>query len=94
MALAATHFETRGDDQERQALEWLEQAGVPAVSASGWSARSFAETYVPVNDKHGGITWRGRQPRSFPAARPHEDSVYLVWDAEIPQTLRLALEDL
>lgn len=94
MALAATHFETRGDEQERQALEWLEQAGVPAVSASDAFPRSFAETYVPVNDKHGGITWRGRQPRSFPAARPHEDSVYLVWDAEIPQTLRLALEDL
>ena len=94
MALAAAHFETRGDEYERRALEWLEEVGAPAISASDKEVRSFAETYVPVNDKHGGIVSRARQPRSFPAARPYRDSVYLLWHAEIPQALRGALEQL
>src|ERR1035438_1141266 len=34
MAMAAVHFETRGDDSERAALEWLEREPVPAICAS------------------------------------------------------------
>ena len=69
MAMAAAHFETRGGQDEREALEWLERAGSPAVSAGNDQPRSFVETYVPVNDKldkQSGAALRARQPRSFP----------------------------
>jgi len=97
MAMAAAYFKTRGDELEREALEWLERAGAPAVSASEDRPRSFVETYVPVNDKldHGsGFALRARQPRSFPTTRPDRDFVYLIWDSDVPQHLRGALENL
>ncbi len=97
MAMAAAHFETRGNELERQALEWMERAGSPAVSASDHQPRSFVETYVPVNDKldkQSGAALRARQPRSFAATRPERDSVYLIWSSAIPQHLQGALERL
>lgn len=90
MAMVATYFETRGDSREREALEWLEQAGDPAVRASDDEPRSFVETYVPVNDK----PLRGRQPRSFPTTRPDHDCVYLIWNSQVPYELRGALAQL
>ncbi|MGH9351421.1 MAG: type I-G CRISPR-associated protein Csb2, partial [Terriglobia bacterium] len=97
MALAATHFETRGDEREREALEWVQEAGAPAVRASGDNPRSFVETYVPVNDRldgQSGAALRARQPRSFATTRPDQDCVYLIWNSEVPQHLRGALEQL
>lgn len=97
MALAATHLETRGDEREREALEWVQEAGAPAVRASGDNPRSFVETYVPVNDRldgQSGAALRARQPRSFPTTRPDQDCVYLIWNSEVPQHLRGALERL
>ena len=94
MAMAATYFETRGNEEEREALEWLEAAGAPSINASEGNARSFVETYVPVNDKHGGIVGRIRQARSFPTMRPDQPFVYLVWDSKVPQRLLDALQRL
>jgi CRISPR-associated protein Csb2 len=97
MAMAATYFETRGEESEREALEWLENAGAPAVSASDHQPRSFVETYVPVNDtldKDSGAAFRKRQPRSFPTCRPDQDSVYLIWGSDVPEHLRGGLERL
>ncbi len=97
MAMASTCFETGGDEHERKALEWLEQADAPVVRASDGEPRSFVETYVPVNDKLGkdsGVALRARQPRSFPTIRPAHDCVYLIWNAEMPQHLSGALERL
>lgn len=94
MAMAATHFETRGNEEERKALEWLETAGAPSINASDGNARSFVETYVPVNDKHGGIVGRSRQPRSFPTVRPDRPFVYLIWDSKVPEHLRDGLQRL
>ncbi|HWB87255.1 MAG TPA: type I-U CRISPR-associated protein Csb2 [Bryobacteraceae bacterium] len=97
MAMAAAHFDTRGDEREREVLEWLEKAGAPSVSASDDRPRSFVETYVPVNDnlsKKGGTGLRARQPRSFSTTRPDRDSVYLIWNSEIPLDLQEALEKL
>ena len=97
MAMAASHFETRGDEREREALEWLEQAGAPAVKASNHRPRVSVETYVPVNDKlsaQAGPSLRVRQPRSFATARLDEECIYLTWDSEVPQHLRSALEGL
>lgn len=50
MAIVATYFETRGDEKEREALEWLEAAGAPSIRAGMGHPRSAVETYVPAND--------------------------------------------
>ncbi|MBE0616510.1 MAG: type I-U CRISPR-associated protein Cas5/Cas6, partial [Proteobacteria bacterium] len=50
MALAAAHFETEGDGEERAALEWLETLPPPALSASEHAERLTVTSYVPVND--------------------------------------------
>ena len=101
MAMAAAHFETRGDTEERGALEWLErQTPGPSISAPAASERTSSkgygpiETYVPVNDKHGGLAKRSRQARSFPTLRLRDDKVFLIWHAEAPTVVRTALEKL
>ncbi len=104
MALAAAYFETGGDAGERSALEWLERhAPAPRISAAGFSPRVAAgstrpaETYVPVNDKlspAGGAGMRGRQSRSFPTVRPHDDKVFLIWDDDPPEDIRASLKRL
>lgn len=101
MAMAAAYFETRGDAEERKALEWIErQTPVPAISAPQcWERKpSFGrppiETYVPVNDKHGGIVARSRQSRSFPTVRLHDEKVFFRWDADAPEETRSALDRL
>lgn len=97
MAMSAAYFETRGDEDERDVLEWLEQAGAPAMRASDHYPRSFVETYVPANDKldkDSGPGLRSRQPRSFATTRPDHECVYLTWSSEVPQHLRAALERL
>ena len=81
MALAAAYFETRGNEEERAALEWLERGsaiikagnGHPR-SATGVPRYEAVKTYVPVNDKldAGARTFpvpRSRQSRSFPTMR-------------------------
>lgn len=55
MALAAAHFETDGDKEERAALEWLEKQGEerydePRVTASDCLLREVVTSFVPVND--------------------------------------------
>ncbi len=101
MAMAAAHFESKGDADERRALEWLEsQDEAPHLRVPGFSIRQASrprvplETYVPVNDKHGGIVQRGRQPRSFPTARLHDDKVFLIWNADAPEDIRKSLDAL
>ncbi|MFG0334099.1 MAG: type I-U CRISPR-associated protein Csb2, partial [Maioricimonas sp. JB049] len=51
MALAAAHFETGEDPEERRALEWLEEdASAPQVFAGEAHPRGIVTCYVPVND--------------------------------------------
>jgi CRISPR-associated protein Csb2 len=105
MALAAAHFETRGNKEERAALEWLEAAEAPSIKAGTGYPRSAnsnsryepVKTYVPVNDKlepDAGILLRSRQSRSFATMRLDDPVVYLRWQADIPENLRDALERL
>lgn len=94
MAMAAAHFETGGDSGEREALEWLENEPAPQFFASEAQPRSIVESYVPVNDRHGGVSRRQRQARAFPRVRPEEDSVYLFWDAEPEARIRDAIAQL
>jgi CRISPR-associated protein Csb2 len=94
MALAATYFETRGSEDERTALEWLEVAGAPSIRATVGHPRSEVKTYVPVNDEPRPPLLRTRQSRSFPAMRLDDPFVYLQWNSTIPRHLRDALEQL
>jgi CRISPR-associated protein Csb2 len=93
MALAAAHFEAGEDPLERQALEWLQEQGAPAIRASDASYRSVVSLFVPVNDRAGpspapiqaapGLT-RRRAERTLPCARPDEDTVWLLWTGADP----------
>ncbi len=114
MALAASYFETDGDERERTALGWLESQDPPGILASGYSERDTQTAFVPVNDStppkvrpgrpptpeqtESGVQLlperRGRQPRQFPVAVPHNPTVYLAWDSEPPQEVREGLESL
>lgn len=103
MALTATYFETRGSDDERAVLEWLEQADPPSIKAGkgnprrvrGLSRYEAVTTYVPVNDEEPPSPLsRTRQSRSFPTMRLDDPFVYLTWDADVPDHLRGPLERL
>lgn len=97
MAMAATYFETRGDDEERAVLEWLESASPPIVEAEDGFTRSAVRTYVPVNDRLDGGTsplLRSRQSRAFPTIRLKDPFVYLRWTETVPNHLRDSLERL
>ena len=51
MAMAAAHFETGEDSEERTALEWLEKQSIaPAMFAGESLPRDVVQCYVPVND--------------------------------------------
>ncbi|HWP38057.1 MAG TPA: type I-U CRISPR-associated protein Csb2 [Gemmatimonadales bacterium] len=102
MALAAAHFETGADPEERRALEWLEALPPPALRAPQATPRCVVAHYVPVNDKPGGggaaiqsvpqLT-RERQERTFARAWLDADTVYLAWPgvaAEAPVARALA----
>ena len=81
---------TRGErEDERRALEWLEEQPAPTVHASGHVARTAPDVFVPPNDlksSKSAKTYRKvmpdarpRQPRRFPAARPDSPTMAVVW---------------
>jgi CRISPR-associated protein Csb2 len=91
---------------ERRALEWLEAQPTPELAASGGFARTPATVFVPPNDPQTGRVgnrsvmpeFRRRQPRRFPAFRPHDPVVRLVWrdvdvDGEILTVLNALAAD-
>lgn len=108
MALAAAHFETDGDADERCVLEWLEKLTPPDLYCSGHDRRTTLTTYVPVNDSANPIKkgkplaelqcmgfGRDRQARQFPVAIPHHDEIQLIWnDVESDTTTRQVLAEL
>lgn len=92
MALAAAHFQTGQDPDERRALEWLESLPPPSLHAPPHAPRAIVTHYVPVNDKPGDRNnpptaiiqsvpqlARNRQPRAFARAWLEGEVVYLFW---------------
>ncbi|HLG99667.1 MAG TPA: type I-U CRISPR-associated protein Csb2 [Bryobacteraceae bacterium] len=88
MALAAAHFETGEDLDERAALEWLEQQAAPQIKAPEYNERAAVTQFVPVNDVAGPSTApvhsalgfsRKRQPREFAKAWIDDENVFLHW---------------
>jgi CRISPR-associated protein Csb2 len=73
--------------EEHRALEWLEAQPEPDVAASGGFPRTAPTVFVPPNDPATGRVGdrsvipalRRRQPRRFPAYRPDDPIVRLVW---------------
>lgn len=75
--------------EERAALEWLECQPPPDIRASGYSARTAPDVFVPPNDSKASKALktyirvlperRMRQPRKFPVARPDYPNMELVW---------------
>lgn len=93
-ALVAT-WAAHGELQpEADALEWLEKQPPPWVEASGYEARSNVASYVPPNDPQTGRNGdktvmpalRKRQPRRFPAVRPHDSTVRFHWKIGAPES--------
>jgi CRISPR-associated protein Csb2 len=97
----------RGEkEEERRALEWLEALAAPEIAASGGFARTPATVFVPPNDPETGRvgnrtvmpSFRRRQQRRFPAFRPHDPVIRLVWhhidvDDETIATLNVLAAD-
>ena len=88
MALAAAHFQSGEDPEERAALEWLEQEPAPEIGAPDCDERAAVTQFVPVNDVAGPATApiqsasgfsRKRQPREFARAWVEDESVFLHW---------------
>jgi CRISPR-associated protein Csb2 len=96
-ALVASWAARGKNNEERQALEWLERLAPPRVFASHAEPRTGVTVFVPPNDprsdkqKHAaGVlpSSRRRQPRSFPATRPYCRTVQLAWnETPIDRTL-------
>ncbi len=93
----------RGSRQdERQALEWLEEQSPPTVHASGHAARTAPDVFVPPNDLKFSRTVktylkvmpdsRPRQPRRFPVARPDDPMMAIVWPEDPGSDLRESLD--
>jgi CRISPR-associated protein Csb2 len=89
--------------EETAALEWLERQDTPVIAASSAMIRSVPVSFVPPNDRESGKTgdltvlptYRRRQPRRFPTARPDDPLVRLIWsDAEPDETVFAALSSL
>jgi len=101
MALAAAHFQTGADPEERKALLWLEGLEeTPAITASEALQRAVVTHYVPVSDKAGPSKavlqsvplTRDRQPRTFARAWLEQEIVFLSWPSvELDVSVRAAL---
>src|SRR3954452_22928036 len=77
---------------ERHALEWLEVQPCPELAASGGCARTAPIAFVPPNDAESARVadplvmpaLRRRQRRRFPAYRPDDPIVSLIWRQATP----------
>lgn len=91
---------TRGQDtEEAEALRWLEKLPPPYILELGAEPRTSAMVFVPPNDPRSekqksarGVLppLRSRQSRRFPAVRPNDPVVRLLWTEAKPVRETLA----
>jgi len=100
-ALVASWGARGSSPDERAALEWLESQEPPCIVASEIERRSAVISYVPPNDfkaSKSGLdvvpARRSRQARRFPAGRPHDSLVRLIWSADPGEETRGLLDSL
>lgn len=98
-ALVASWAARGQAEDEARALQWLEQLPPPLLVEHGAEPRTAPIVYVPPNDprsnrlKHArGVlpALRSRQPRRFPASRPNDPVIRLVWPDATPESAELA----
>jgi CRISPR-associated protein Csb2 len=83
---------------ERRALEWLERQPAPEIAASDGYPRTAPTVFVPPNDPQTRKiadrsvmpAFRRRQPRRFPAFRPEDPCVRLIWPQSVADDATLA----
>lgn len=83
--------------EEAAALQWLEAQPMPRLLASDHAVRHAPVSFVPPNDAQTGKSGdrrvmpalRARQPRRFPAARPHDPTLHLFWPDVTPDAATL-----
>jgi len=98
-ALVATWGARGEQDEEGNALMWLEELSEPRITASGAEPRTAPVSFVPPNDPKTGQSgnrsvlpmFRGRQARRFPAARPYDSIVRLYWNGIEPDDKTFAI---
>lgn len=103
-ALVAAWAASGGDEGGKRALEWLEGQEPPRIDASAHTPRTAPVVFVPPNDPRVDRAKtatqvlpasRRRQPRLFPATRPHDPVVRLCWDdVEVDDATLEALQEL
>lgn len=95
-ALASAYFEAKGNDEERQALEWLEKQPPPLLRAGRAGQPVETTAFVPTNyPGDGPPATRGKQPRIFPAQGPSETTAHFIWvHAEPEPRVRKTLDSL
>jgi CRISPR-associated protein Csb2 len=102
MALAAAYFDTDEDEDEWEAINWLEKQPPPLVVSTPEHRRNTVTAFVPINDNSSPIRkgkalmpagmlpiGRALQPRSFPVAIPREPLVFMVWKDPTPTNKHL-----
>ncbi len=96
MAMVSAYFDGGEKQNEKKALEWLEQCSPPWIyyEPDKITKRDIVETYVPINDEIGKKVKKGgallttleiplnriRKSRMFPTTITGYDPVYFVWD--------------
>lgn len=102
-ALVATWGARGEQDNELQALKWLEAQNAPRLMCSPHTSRTAPVNFVPPNDAASGRSGdlavmpsnRPRQARRFPAARPDVPCMTLCWPEAAPdETTMAALQTL
>ncbi len=95
-ALAAAYFENGESQDERKALQWLEEQGPPYIRAGSPGEPVATTVYVPTNYPGDTVpALRKKQPRFFPAQGPSEAIVYFIWpDAHPAPDIAAALDEL
>ena len=91
-ALVATWGARGEQDKEGKVLKWLENQSGPQITSSEAEPRTAPVSFVPPNDPETGRSgdqavlpiFRRRQPRRFPAARPHDPIVRFYWSGAVP----------
>ena len=91
-ALVSSWAARGGNDEEQNALKWLECQEPPSVHASDCWSRNAPDVFVPPNDLQQSKTpatyeqvlpaSRRRQPRRFPVACPRDPTLTIAWNAE------------
>ncbi len=101
-ALVATWAARGENEEEAKVLQWLEALPAPSIEASGHEPRSAPISFVPPNDPETGRSgdksvmpaFRRRQPRRFPATRPHLPVVRFLWESSTSDDLFVHLRTL